>query len=193
MISTCKYFTCPICMSSKRARNSIKCKKCKNTHICNTCMLNMCEKGLAKKCPICRQTEWRKQNLKKNAILPNNSNRVINRIRIVDESGTVIGDHEIKGCLCYCSCYCIKNIFHTIVSVFSYIGLSWFCGFLVIAALANDFRPGDPEHSTLLAWLPFVIGFPCLTLLICWCGRCICEQKFERPVHDFMELTCCHH
>tara|TARA_B100000575_G_C22700379_1_gene423564 strand:+ start:37 stop:288 length:252 start_codon:yes stop_codon:yes gene_type:complete len=82
---------------------------------------------------------------------------------------------------------------HTIVSVFSYIGLSWFCGFLVICALANDFRPQDPEHSVLLTWLPFVIGIPCLTLLICWCGRCICEEKFERPVHDFVELTCCHH
>ena len=194
MISTCKYFNCPICMSSKREKNSTKCKKCKSTHICNECMLQMCEKGMADKCPICRQTEWRKQKLKIFSILPNNNTtRVINTIRIVDERGNVVGDHEIKGCLCYCSCYCFRNVVHTIVSVFAYISLSWFCGFLVIVTLANDFRPNDPKHATLLSWLPFVIGFPCLTLLICWCGRCICEQKFERPVQDFMELTCCHH
>ena len=74
MFSTTKYFNCPICFNSKKEKNSTKCKKCKNTHICNECMLNMCERGMSNKCPICRQTEWRKQNLRKNSILPNNSN-----------------------------------------------------------------------------------------------------------------------
>ena len=192
MCSTIRYFDCPICLSSKKVKNSTKCKKCKNTHICNDCMLNMCEKGLADKCPVCRQIEWRKQILKKSSILPNNSTRVINTIRIIDETGNVVGDHEIKGCLCYCSCYCIKKVIHSIVSVFSYISLSWFVGFLVICSLVNDFRPGDPKNAVLLAWLPFVIGMPCLTFLLCWCCRCVCEQRFERPVHDFVELTCCH-
>jgi len=192
MISTCKYFNCPICMSSKREKNSTKCKKCNNTHICNECILHMCEKGIADRCPICRQTEWRKQKLKKNSILPNNSNRVINTIRVVDETGNVIGHHEIKGCLCYCSCYCIRNVINIMGSVLAYISLSWFLGFLVICALANNFDPGNPDHSPLLAWLPFVIGIPCLTGLICWCGNCVCRQKFEKPVEDFVELTCCH-
>jgi len=192
MFYTVKYFDCPVCLSSKKLKNSTNCKKCKNTHICNDCMLNMCENGLANKCPICRQTEWRKQNLKKNSILPKSSSRVINTIRIVDERGSVIREQEMKeGCLCYCSCYCFKNVMQTIISIFSYISLSWFLGFVVICVLGNDFRPHDPEHTILLAWLPFVIGIPCLTGLICWCGRCICEQKFEKPVEDFVKLTCC--
>ena len=184
MFTTTRYFNCPICLSSKKIKNSTKCKKCKNTHICNECMLNMCEKGIAEKCPVCRQTEWKKQNLKKSSILPNSNRKV----------EILINDNELEniGCLCYCSCYCLRKIIHTIVSVFSYISLSWFVGFLVISALANDFRPGDPKNAVLLAWLPFVIGFPCLTLLLCWCCRCVCEQKFERPVQDFVELTCCH-
>ena len=64
MFTTTKYFDCPICYSSKKEKNSTKCKKCKNTHICNECMLNMCERGMSDKCPICRQTEWAKTNFK---------------------------------------------------------------------------------------------------------------------------------
>ena len=52
MISTCKYFTCPICMSSKREKNSTKCKKCKSTHICNDMYVTICVKK-----------EWRKNAL----------------------------------------------------------------------------------------------------------------------------------
>ena len=156
--------------SSKKEKNSTKCKKCKNTHICNECMLHLCEKGIANKCPICRQTEWRKQNLKKNSILPNNSTRVINTIRIVDERGNVVGDHEIKGCLCYCNCYCFRNVIHSIVSVFAYISLSWFCGFLVICALANDFRPNhpDPYYITGLVTICNWISLFNITNMLVW-------------------------
>ena len=97
-------------------------------------MLNMCERGMGNRCPVCRQTEWRKQNLKK-ILFYQSIYRVINTIRIVDHRGNVVGDHEIKGCLCYCNCYCFRNVVHSIVSVFAYISLSWFCGFLKLYVL----------------------------------------------------------
>ena len=190
MISTTKYFNCPICMTCKKEKNSTTCKKCKHTHICNICMLNMCEKGLADKCPICRQTEWRNQRMKKTSILPSHHVRNINSIRLVNNNGEVIGERNIPGCICYCTSNC-KEICRCISGCISFFSIGWLLGFLLICSLAPGFNPNDPQETHFLIWFPFIIGIPCLSIFICWCGRCICKQKFERPVEDFVHLTCC--
>ena len=57
---------CPICLQEKKL--TTKCKICTDTMICQDCCLNLCEKGLCGKCPVCRQPNWKQP--KKTQIMP---------------------------------------------------------------------------------------------------------------------------
>ena len=60
---------CPVCLEFKKTY--LTCSICSDTNICQDCCLNLCEKGLCDKCPVCRQTNWKKaKKIRKTKVLP---------------------------------------------------------------------------------------------------------------------------
>ena len=58
MLSTVLHAQCCICLQFKM--KYIKCKKCKRSSLSYR-LPSLCEGGLCSKCPVCRQTEWKKK------------------------------------------------------------------------------------------------------------------------------------
>ena len=57
----CLKTECVVCLEKKN--KVISCRICYNTNVCLDCIHSMCEKGICKLCPICRQQDWK--NIKK--------------------------------------------------------------------------------------------------------------------------------
>ena len=60
---------CCICFESN-SKSGIQCKLCAAGTICINCVPDLCESGLCKKCPVCRQENWKSIKIKKTKIVP---------------------------------------------------------------------------------------------------------------------------
>ena len=71
---------CVVCREPKK--EGIKCNGCRDTLVCQDCILSLCEHGICDKCPVCRRLKWKKNKFKTNQIIPLKSGlRIINSIR----------------------------------------------------------------------------------------------------------------
>lgn len=143
-------FNCCICLQSKQ--NVIKCIKCKNAVVCYICINSMCEEGLCNKCPLCRQTGWKKA-IKKNKVVPITKNSAI---FIESKSKETLYQHFCKKCL-------LKITKPLILLINSY--LAGLLTLLTFIGIDFDFK---------LYWLvPLIIGlFEFIILISCCYGCC---------------------
>ena len=108
---------CPICLQEKKL--TTKCKICTDTMICQDCCLNLCEKGLCGKCPVCRQPNWKQP--KKTQILPKIMLKFKPAQKEEKESPEVFPqiDREEEIQACCDTWYKIKMIIFTIIYTFA--------------------------------------------------------------------------
>ena len=121
MICFLKTTQCCICQEFKK--NTTKCNKCTNIHVCSTCLTSMCEHNQYSKCPICRQEGWRQNNIKKNIIVPKNV--VILNINENESNELNEENNEIPW---YFICMLCRNIC-------TFLFLAWMCGFITLLCL----------------------------------------------------------
>lgn len=144
---------CCICLQFK---NKIKhCLKCKNAVICYNCFDSLVEKGLASKCPVCRQLEWH-NSIKKTKIVPLGNTDVI----LKNESRCINVNKK-------CFCLFLFDIFRFILLLFL-IYMSGLLSILIVSDIALNFLK--------YFWLPFFIGIIEFLILISCCYGC-CNLK----------------
>lgn len=147
---------CPICLQHKKLE--ITCKICTNTKICKKCNLDLCEKGLCGKCPVCRQPNWKKHN--KSKIIP------ISKINILPQEDKVINVNTLENTN-NCS---LSNILLNFVICILHCLLIYSIGmFTLLIFTTNE----DLENEFTLYWLPPIIGLVWLVLIWspCCCGK----------------------
>lgn len=173
-ISTSKEYECPVCYTTQKLDDSVKCLRCKNIHICNSCILRMCEEGICERCPVCRQRDWRLK-------------RCVEQTKIVPRSVLVINNNMENSCICVCNyrknfkrCVCL------IIGLICYLGMAWLGGFVTMLVIAGWNIPEEEDRTDLLLWLPLIVGIPCTVCMTYWCmgGKmCIMERVQNRVVH----------
>ena len=160
---------CPICLQDKKL--TTQCKICSDTKFCKECCHNLCEKGLCDKCPVCRQSNWKKT--KKSQILPVLSKKskpkedqVITNIIIENENFN------------YCSK--LKLLLFYIYTIIVFCLLIYCIGLLSVVIFIDSGR----KENLNIYWIAPIIGL--IWALIIWspccCGRHLsnvfCKKRY---------------
>ena len=169
MLTTVLHAQCCICLQFKM--KYIKCKKCKNAVVCRDCLPSLCEGGLCNKCPVCRQTEWKKK-VKKNKIMPESKVNIIINPRYMEE------DKESWCDLCtplMCGLCCLKGF-----RICNLIFLIYCAGLLTVFCFV-----GDSLELSFYYWLPAIIGLVEFLLLLACCFGCCGIKMGLKEILDF--------
>ena len=168
---SCMFNTCSVecCVCKELVTKDFKrCKHCRNATVCTSCLLGMAENGLCDKCPLCRQKDWLKKNVKSVKVQPLETK---NNVTMVETSN----EELVNRCNCRCSCNCNK-IYTIFMLSMIYLILSYSYGFLTLLICLN----GKIEKNvTLFIWLPIPIGFIELFLSTYLCFRFVCKVRFN--------------
>ena len=160
---------CVVCL--ERKNKVISCRICYNTNVCLDCIHSMCEKGICKLCPVCRQQNWK--NIKKTKILPFTKINDIEIENIEDNSIIQNKNNYIYNCINNFKLYC--SLLHkSLLTLF----LSYCVGLFTIFIFNPEL---DLKQNYYLIWLPFIISlFWCLLIWSpCCCGKFLYNTYFN--------------
>lgn len=168
---------CPVCLEFKKTY--LTCNICSDTNICQDCCLSLCEKGLCDKCPICRQTNWKKaKKIRKTKILPSlfiaigsNKEDIVSEI-IIEEDGQIIKNTKLD----------CKKILHNLkLTLFRIAVFLLICGLFYCLGMFTLFIFGaDSEFvkNGNIFWLSPIVG-------LMWVGICCSPCCFGKTVKKF--------
>ena len=171
---------CPICLQEKKL--TTKCKICTDTMICQDCCLNLCEKGLCGKCPVCRQPNWKQP--KKTQIMP----KLILKFKSAEkeekeekESPEVFPQIDREEDCCD-TCYKIKNTIFTIFYIFAACMIVYVLGmFTVFIFTSGDIWKDNPH----LYWVSALVGIVWVGMAWspCCCGKTLSNVYCHNDVY----------
>jgi hypothetical protein len=130
-------------------------------------MLSLCEYGKCSRCPVCRQTEWRKKQICKSKIVPENVNVEV----VIEEK---IKDVEFKYIYCF------------LANIIMYIVASWLFGCLTILL----FLPTVLNIDYVILWLPILVGLIEISFCFYCCVTRVCNLDIrEDSTFNLLNLT----
>ena len=144
---------CPICYQHKR--KYLKCQICSDTNICLACIDDLCERGMCDKCPVCRQSNW-----KKNVILENRNQIENNKINYL-----LNFSHKLYRFL-----NTVVIVFKIIIYIGTLLIILYILGLFTLFVLNPSL---NLEYQGYKYWLPLLIGLAWLLVIMspCCCGK----------------------
>ena len=138
---------CCICHQHRKA--AIVCNKCNEGVVCVGCIGALCESAYADRCPICRNTQWRQNQINKTTIVPIAGPRPI--IEAEETRRESLSCHQIYHIVTFCA---------------SYFFLSFVLGYIAVSI----FDPhGTVRSNPYLFWIQVPIGLILMTLICYGC------------------------
>jgi hypothetical protein len=155
---------CCICRETHN-KVGIQCIHCPAGTVCINCVPLLCESGMCKICPVCRQESWKNTMIKKTQIIPMKNSFGLTEIST-----------ETKCSRCEKLPPC-KSIFDQLMCVGSALIISYLIGILTICSFissnANNWNIG-------LHFLALLVGI-IETVVISWC----CYNSLCAPHLDY--------
>ena len=176
---SCMFNTCSVeCCVCKDflTKDFKKCKICKNAIVCTSCLLGMAENGLCDKCPLCRQSDWLKKNVKSVKVQPLETK---NNVTMVELNN----DEIVNRCRCSCNCDW-KKIYTFFMLTMIYLIISYSYGFLTLVIFLNS---KIEKNVTLFIWLPIPIGVIELFSSTYLCFRFVCKVRM-RTFSEYLDI-----
>ena len=176
--SSSKKKKCPVCLEYKQIY--LICSICSDTNICQDCSLNLCEKGLCDKCPVCRQTNWKKaKKIKRTKILPSlfisigtKKENIVSEI-VIDDVGKKMDNSKLD----------CKKILHNLkLTLFHIAVFLLICGLIYCLGMFTLFFFGaDSEFvkNGNIFWLSPIVG-------LMWVGICCSPCCFGKTVKKIL-------
>ena len=145
-----------------------RCKQCINATVCTSCLLGLAENGLCDKCPLCRQKDWLKKNVKSVKVQPLETK---NNITMIETSNEELVNRYNYRCICDCN-----KIYTIFMLSIIYLVISYFYGFLTLIIFLTS---KIEKNITLFILLPIPIGAIELFLSTYLCFRFVCKVKMN--------------
>ena len=154
-----KYNSCPICMELKKP--AIKCKICTNTEICTDCIVQLCEKGLCSKCPVCRQENWKQSYSTK--IIPFKKYETIEKKNKKKYNSENISNQETMCNDIYNIILIVYIYLRFITFIISCMVIIWLLGFI----LTKTFTDLELQKNYAYIWFPYIMSLSYIIPIIC--------------------------